>query len=87
MPAWYCTIQTPLGESHMTVRSTDMKTAQDAVDHIHMLQQKRSWKGHALAPEGDVTAEPAIWPDHFRKRPAALDAAYPAPLTKAQLTK
>jgi hypothetical protein len=89
MPAWYITISTPLGDKHKTIRGTEMKTKEDAIAECVKLQNARGWKsGLPMAPAGEITdCVPAKWPDHFRGRPAALDAAYPSPLSRADLLK
>lgn len=89
MPAWYLTINTPLGEKHATVRGLELKTSEQAIEHYQMLQSRKGWKsGLPMAPVGDVTdCIPAVWPDHFKSRPPAMDAAYPAALDKHALMK
>jgi hypothetical protein len=89
MGAFYVTIETPLGDRHKTVRGTDIKTEEDAKAHVRDLQAKQGWKSSLpMAPQGEIAAcVPAVWPDHFKSRPAAMDAAYPQPLTRQELLK
>jgi hypothetical protein len=89
MPAWYLTISTPLGEKHTTVRGQDVKTPEDAKAVYKQIQEQKGWKnGIQLGHQGEITdCVPAVWPDHFRGRPSAMDAAYPQPLDRKALLK
>ncbi len=79
MPAWSVTIRTPIKEERKTIRGP-FKAEAEVLAFVESQQSVRmSNSGLPAMPAGEVVeVRRAVWPDDFKKRPAAFAINDPA---------